>query len=220
TTPFAHALSLIDAAHADDPTLTTLADGTTLPYELHYARQMTRYLALHTGAVLAYDCHASTRATETATAPPSEALQLAVRAQHLRRWEVPRSSYPPTRAGYLSWRTGQGKRAGALASSYCATAGLAPAICARVQALVGKEGLRTGDAEAQILEDVACLVFLDDQFAGFVAGGGGAVEVDEEKAVRIVRKTWAKMGGRGRELAGGIAGVLEGKAGEVLARAL
>lgn len=54
--------------------------------------------------------------------------------------------------------------------------------------------------EVQILEDVACLVFLDDQLDGFEKGLG-----DEEKMIGILRKTWAKMGPRGRELALGIA---------------
>ena len=44
--------------------------------------------------------------------------------------------------------------------------------------------------------------------------GEGAVAVDEDKVVRIVRKTWAKMGERGRELALGVP--VEGRAREVL----
>src|SRR5947207_2462083 len=34
----------------------------------------------------------------------SEALRLAARCQHICRWEIPRNSYPMTRAGYLKWR--------------------------------------------------------------------------------------------------------------------
>src|SRR5947208_6497172 len=34
----------------------------------------------------------------------SEALLLAARAHHLRRWTTPRSTYPDGRAGYLRWR--------------------------------------------------------------------------------------------------------------------
>src|SRR5882672_8169535 len=34
----------------------------------------------------------------------SEELLLASRAQHIRRWTVPRSSYPDGRNGYLRWR--------------------------------------------------------------------------------------------------------------------
>src|SRR3954470_22718147 len=34
----------------------------------------------------------------------SEELLLAARAQHIRRWTVPRSKYPDGRNGYLRWR--------------------------------------------------------------------------------------------------------------------
>ena len=51
------------------------------------------------------------------------------------------------------------------------------------------------DEESQILEDVACLVFLDDQFEDFEK------EHDEEKIVSILRKTWVKMSDKGHELA-------------------
>src|SRR4051794_10343480 len=34
----------------------------------------------------------------------SEALRLAARCQHIRRWEIPRSTYPEGRVGYLEWR--------------------------------------------------------------------------------------------------------------------
>ncbi|KAF7585130.1 hypothetical protein BBP40_012273, partial [Aspergillus hancockii] len=64
----------------------------------------------------------------------------------------------------------------------------------RVGALVRKEGLKS-DSETQVLEDVACLVFLDDQFEEFERG------VEEEKVLGILRKTWGKMSERGRELA-------------------
>ena len=65
--------------------------------------------------------------------------------------------------------------------------------------LIAKEDLKKGegkgDPEAQVLEDVACLVFLDDQFDEFEKGH------DEEKIVSILQKTWVKMGKRGQELA-------------------
>ena len=34
----------------------------------------------------------------------SEELLLAVRAQHARRWSIPRADFPAGRAGYLAWR--------------------------------------------------------------------------------------------------------------------
>lgn len=51
------------------------------------------------------------------------------------------------------------------------------------------------NVESQILEDVACLVFLDDQFEKFEK------EHDEEKIVNILKKTWAKMSEGGQKLA-------------------
>ncbi|KAF1832989.1 hypothetical protein BDW02DRAFT_570496, partial [Decorospora gaudefroyi] len=146
STPFQKALAAIDAAHALDPNKTTTNPPT--PYELHYAEKCTTYLHKHTSHT-------------------SEPLQLAIRAQHFRRWEVPRSSYPMTRVGYHAWRTFLKKRQATLVEQICQEAGYSEADAARVAALIRKEGLKEGDAETQILEDVACLVFLDDQFEAF-----------------------------------------------------
>ena len=60
--------------------------------------------------------------------------------------------------------------------------------------LIRKEDLKK-DEETQTLEDVACLVFLDDQFEEFEQ------QHDEDKIVKILQKTWGKMSGRGHELA-------------------
>ena len=59
-----------------------------------------------------------------------------------------------------------------------------------------KDDLRKEEPETQTLEDVACLVFLDDQFEAFEK------EInDEEKMVGILKKTWAKMSEKGRGMA-------------------
>ncbi|KAK4223949.1 cytochrome b2 [Podospora fimiseda] len=123
----------------------------------------------------------------------SPALQLACRAQHFRRWELPRSSYPMTRAGYLTWRSKQKSVAASqvaelLASSEAIQPPLPKEEIDRVAALVRKENLKN-DEETQILEDVACLVFLDDQFDDFES----KPEIDQDKIVGILRKTWGKM---------------------------
>ncbi|OKL60197.1 hypothetical protein UA08_04597 [Talaromyces atroroseus] len=191
---FHRALSAIDAAHSQDPTLTTV-DNKTIPYELHYAEKMTSYLGSYNPSA-------------------SEALRLAIRAQHLRRWEIPRASYPATKAGYLNWRTFLKNRQADQARQICLDAGYSPEEAERVAALVRKENLKRGATststttttttttegergldETQILEDVACLVFLDDQFDAFEKG------VDEEKMLGILRKTWSKMSGKGRAMA-------------------
>ncbi|RAL17195.1 DUF4202 domain-containing protein [Aspergillus homomorphus CBS 101889] len=171
--PLDQALHQIDTLHSTDPTKTP----TGTPYELHYAQRMTAWLHKH-------------------TPDPSPTLQLAIRAQHLKRWEVPRATYPEGKAGYYAWRTGLARRQAEIAEGVCVGCGMSEAHAQRVGALIRKEGLRGGeDVEAQILEDVACLVFLEEQLEGFEVG------VEEGKVVAILRKTWGKMSARGRELA-------------------
>ena len=169
------AIALIDASHSQDPRKIAVEDGEEVPYELHYARRMTDYL-------------------ERLSPDASPTLHLAVRAQHFRRWEVPRSSYPMNKQGYFSWRTALKKRQAEQAAEICAQCGYAQAEADRVAALIRKENLK-GDHEAQTLEDVACLVFLDDHFDTFEK------EHDEDKIVSILRKTWAKMSDRGHDFA-------------------
>jgi len=99
-----------------------------------------------------------------------------------------------TKAGYYAWRTFLKKRQAELAAELCVQAGLEKEEAERVGALVRKEDLKS-DEETMVLEDVACLVFLDDQFDEFKDG------YDEEKTIAILRKTWVKMTERGHELA-------------------
>jgi hypothetical protein len=192
STPFEKALAAVDAAHALDPTKTTTTNNESIPYELHYAQKCTSYL-------------------EQRCPTASEPLRLAIRAQHFRRWEVPRASYPMTRVGYHAWRTFLKSRQAELVVEICLEAGYSAEDAERVGALIRKEGLKT-DEETQVLEDVACLVFLDDQFEAFER------EHDEEKIIKILRKTWGKMSERGHELALGIR--MEGRPAEVVRKAL
>ncbi|KAK4203325.1 hypothetical protein QBC40DRAFT_275040 [Triangularia verruculosa] len=174
------AFNLIDEAHAQDPR----KGPNDVPYELHYAQKMTRWL--------------------TQRKPDaSPALQLACRAQHFRRWEIPRSTYPMTRPGYLTWRAKQKSVAATQLAELLSSPTIQPALpqeeIERVAALVRKEDLKSNE-ETQVLEDVACLVFLDDQFDDFEKNSG----IDEEKIVGILQKTWGKMSEEGRGLALGM----------------
>ena len=185
---FARAVARLDEAHAQDPHR-TLVDGVELPDELLYARRMTAWLErLDPGA--------------------SEALRLAVRCQHLRRWMIPRADYPMTRAGYHDWRSTLARFHAEQAGQILRDVGYDDVTVARVQSLVRKEGLKT-DPEAQALEDVACLVFLENELADFAA------KHDEAKVVNIVARTWRKMSDRGRaealklELPPGARGLIE-----------
>jgi hypothetical protein len=191
TARFASAIERIDSANARDPNRTVVG-GVEVPHELHYARRMAEWLG---------------RLEPDA----SEALRLAVRCQHLERWAIPRASYPMTRAGYHRWRTDLAAFHAGRAGEILAGAGYDDPTVARVQALVRKEGLKT-DAETQTLEDVACLVFLEDEAAEFAA------RHEEGKVVRILARTWGKMSDRGRAAALGLE--LPGRVRELIGKAL
>lgn len=155
-------LERIDAANAEDP------HGK----ELLYSQRMTEWLGrVEPGA--------------------SEALRIAARGQHVRRWIIPRAHYPMDRIGYLKWRTTLYKFHADELARIMRDTGHDDATIARVGSLVRKERIKT-DPEAQTLEDVICLVFLENYFADFAAGH------EEEKVVGILQKTWKKMSDRGR----------------------
>lgn len=191
TSKYETAVKLIDEAHSEDPTKVTI-DGESIPYELHYAHKMSSYL-------------------EKRMPNASDPLRLAIRAQHFRRWEVPRSSYPMTRIGYHAWRTFLKKRQAELASKICSDCGYSVEDSERVAAMIRKEDLKV-DEETQALEDVACLVFLDDQFEEFEKSH------DEAKILGILRKTWGKMSEKGRDLA--LQMKMEGRPAELMQKAL
>lgn len=176
---FEKARSLIYRGHDEDPNKFDGDHGQSIPYETHYARKMEKYL--------------SQRAND-----PSDVLKLAVCGQHFKRWEVPRGDYPMTKLGYHSWRTHLKKRQARLVSDILKESGYTTADQERCIALIEKQGLNKGEAEVQILEDVACLVFIDDQFDEFKD------KHDEQKIIDILRKTWVKMSKEGQDLAMGI----------------
>lgn len=105
-----------------------------------------------------------------------------------------------TRPGYLTWRAKLKNQAAAQVAELLASPSIVPPLEVperdRVAALIRKENL-SNDEDTQVLEDVACLVFLDDQFDDFEKKS----EMDEDKMVGILRKTWAKMSEPGRALA-------------------
>lgn len=103
-----------------------------------------------------------------------------------------------TRPGYLTWRTKQKTQAAAQVKELLLSMDEPPpeADVERILALISKKDLATNE-ETQVLEDVACLVFLDDQLDGFES----KPDNDEDKVIGILRKTWKKMSPKGREMA-------------------
>ncbi|WIM05374.1 MAG: DUF4202 domain-containing protein [Candidatus Nitricoxidivorans perseverans] len=176
---FERAVALFDAANAEDPNQETV-DGKAWPKELLYAQRMSEML-------------------DRFEPEASEAVKLAVRAQHIQRWKTPRSSYPMDRQGYLQWRTGLYRFHAETAGRLMMEAGYEADgdTIARVQAAVGKKGLKV-NPETQLLEDVTDLVFIEHYMLAFA---GQHPEYDEAKWIEIIRKTWQKMSPRAHEFA-------------------
>jgi hypothetical protein len=165
TERFSRAMALFDAANAQDP---NLDEGQ--PKELLYAQRMSDMIAR-----FAPDA--------------SEASQLAVRAQHIQRWMVPRNTYPMTKEGYHAWRTGLYTFQADSAGELMRQAGYDDAMIERVKKAVGKRGIKS-NPDTQMLEDIAGLVFIEHYMLAFALS---KPEYDEEKWLEIIRKTWKKM---------------------------
>ena len=165
-TRFDEAIAAIDAANRGDPHRITVK-GRDRPKELWHSIMATEWVR-----VLRPDA--------------SEALLLAARAHHLRRWTVPRSSYPAGRAGYLRWRRDLHEQHARDVGEILAGLGYDAETIARVQDLVRKRGLGK-DPEVQTLEDALCLVFLETQFHDLAA------RMDPETLDGVVDKTLKKM---------------------------
>jgi hypothetical protein len=171
---FRAAIESFDAANSEDPNLRVF-QGQSFPQQLLYAERMTHWL-------------------QTLEPDAPETLQLAARSQHICRWMIPRSEYPMDRAGYYRWRTQLYGFHADKAGGILAQVGYDQATIARVQDLLRKRNLKS-DPQMQALEDVACLVFLENDFVDL------ARRHDAAKMIDIIRKTWKKMSPRGRQAA-------------------
>jgi hypothetical protein len=155
------AYALIDAANAKDPA--GLAEI--------YGQRMSETLQ-------AFDPDAA------------ETLRIAARAQHIERWTIPRNSYPEGRIAYLTWRKDLQKLHARRAGEIMAVCGYPDEEIARTGSLLRKERLKQ-DQDAQALEDVICLVFLQYEAEPFIA------KHDDDKVRDILAKTARKMSPKG-----------------------
>jgi hypothetical protein len=174
---FKQAIAKFDDANSQDPNQ-EMFEGKAYPKELIYAQRMTAML-------------------QKFAPDASEAVQLAVRCQHICRWQKPRAEYPMDGVGYKQWRTNLYKFHGDIAGAIMREVGYDDEITGKVQALLRKEKLKV-NPETQLLEDVVDLVFLQYYLADFVVKYS---HYDEEKLLGILRKTWRKMSDRGHEAA-------------------
>lgn len=171
------AVSLIDAANSEDPNVEE-ADGREWPKELLYSHRMSDML-------------------ERFRPSADEVARLAVRGQHIQRWKSPRDAYPMDRNGYLMWRTDLYKFHADSVATLMAQAGYDDAAQQRVRKAVGKRG-RKVNADTQLLEDIAALVFIEHYMLDFA---NKHPEYDEDKWIDIIRKTWKKMSDEAHDFA-------------------
>ena len=175
----ARVIELIDAANAADPNREIdAASGDEFPKELLYGRRMSVML-------------------DRFAPDASEAVRIAVRAQHIQRWKIPRADFPKTPFGYKQWRTRLYKFHAETVGELMRQTGFDDPMIARVETIVGKLGIKV-NPETQLLEDVANLVFIEHYLTGFAAQHP---EYDKAKWIDILQKTWKKMSPAGRDFA-------------------
>ena len=171
---FTQAIAAIDAANSQDPNHEQIGDQ-VYPKELLYAQRMSACLQQF--------------ATQA-----SEVLHLAARSQHIRRWEIPRRDFPQGRQGYHRWRRTLYQFHADTAAKILVDLGYESTLIDRVQSLLRKENLKS-DSEAQCLENVICLVFMEYYLDDFAALH------EQDKIIGIIRRTWGKMSQQGQQAA-------------------
>lgn len=191
TDAFSKAVAALNAAHDQDPERRH-HDGSAQPVERVWCDSVAAWV--HRLAPEA-----------------SAALKLAAHAQHLERWRDPRSAWPAGRAGYLRWRKAQQRRHAERAEELLRASDCETALIERVQQLIRKQSLAT-DPEAAVLEDAACLTFLELDLLAF------ADRHERADVLRILSKTWLKMSPAGRDAA--LAMVLPASSAELIEEAL
>jgi len=174
STKYQQVIHKIDQENAQDPNR-EFHDEKEFPKELIYSYRMTEWL-------------------NKMDPDASEELQIAARAQHICRWVIPREEYPMDRKGYHQWRTKLKEFHAAKTASIMKEFGYDEDTIDRVKSLILKKRMKT-DPEPQMLEDVVCLVFLENYFQDF------SQKHEEEKIKEIIQKTWRKMSDMGRTTA-------------------
>ena len=176
------ATAAIDQANGEDPNI-EIFDGKEYPKELLYSKRMVDM-------------------QERYAPEASEAVKIAVRAQHIQRWKIPRKDFFMDREGYLQWRVKLYKFHSQTVGRIMRESGYDDQTVERVMTIVSKKGLKV-NPETQLMEDVADLVFIEHYMMDFATKHP---EYEEAKWIQIIRKTWQKMSPRAHEfvLNGGI----------------
>jgi hypothetical protein len=122
----------------------------------------------------------------------STELIVAANCQHLCRWEIERTRFPEGRIGYYQWRNYLSDYQFHKAREIILGAGFDAEFADRVKMIVKKENIFT-NPEAQTLEDVVCLVFMEFYLDDFIR------TKSELNMATVILKTWNKMSEKGHQ---------------------
>ena len=172
--PFDVAISKFDEYNRVDPNRESM-EGEMVAKELVYARRMSERLQT-------FEPHAP------------EEVRLAARCQHIGRWQIPRTTFPADRKGYLVWRNKLKDHHAAISAKILTEAGYGQDMIDKVRFLLLKKELHH-NKDTQLLEDVVCLVFIEHYLSDF------AEKHDDDKIIDILKKTMKKMTARGISVA-------------------
>lgn len=175
-------ITLIDQANSQDPN-TEIYNAQSLPKESLYATRMSEMLA---------------RFNPNA----DELMQIAVRGQHIERWQSPRSNFAMNKQGYHQWRSALYIFHASRVIELMQQVGFNEAQQQRVYAAVAKQDIKR-NPDSQLVEDVASLVFIEHYMLAFTST---KPDYDEQKWLGIIRRTWQKMSVEARDfvLAGNV----------------
>lgn len=162
-------IDLIDGVNKQDPNK-EIVESKEWPKELLYSERMTDML-------------------QRFKPDASDLLKIAVRAQHIQRWKSLRTEYPLGKQGYHQWRTALYTFHADSVAELMLQAGYQANDIELVKNAVGKKAIKR-NADTQMLEDVAGLVFIEYYMLAFAQKHP---EYTEEKWIGIILKTWGKM---------------------------
>lgn len=170
-------IAAIDAANAASPKRIEVG-GQSLSYENVYSQRMSAAMArMYPDA--------------------SQILRIAARAQHIRRWEVPRGDFATGREGYNKWRKTCREHHAKTVGEIMAAHGFSDSDIADVGIYLKKQKLKRND-NSQALENVVDVVFLEFYWDEFTQK---FPQYDDDKLIDIIGKTLLKMSPHGHAAA-------------------
>lgn len=162
----------IEAIHQQDPVL-EVDCGLKIPREMLYSQHMVNKL-------------------KALVPDAKDVLVVSAMCHHIGRWEIERKSFPEGKSGYHQWRNAVHIHQAEKARVLMIEEDIKPEFQERVLRIIKKEGIKK-DTEVQLIEDIACIVFVEEYIEAF------SRKYTDDKLLVIIRKTLAKMSAQGHQ---------------------